>query len=94
MAKKNRRAIKALIQSEQQSSALSQVFRRRPETRWMTQDQTHGTNTIQPTENHVRMSRHRMIEHIVASIAGAVPRTAYAVLAALLLVWGWLQHYQ
>lgn len=59
----------------------------------MGQVHQHGgvvTHQRRPTQNDVRMSRHRMCERIVASLTAAVPRTVQALLA-LLLAW-WLYH--
>lgn len=47
---------------------------------------------VQPTENHVRMSRHRMVENVVASLAAATPRIVQALAGLLAVVaWHWLQ---
>jgi hypothetical protein len=98
MAKKTHPVSTAPNQAEQQSSTLSYLFRERPETRRMSQEQisrdamsgkpvcvsrsrdgtiggmeqpqyqrSGSAYPVQPTENHVRISRHRMVERIATS---------------------------
>lgn len=46
------------------------------------QHQRSNADPMPPTENHVRMSRHRMVERIFVALAAAVPSTV-----ALLFFW-------